>query len=212
MGPRFARYIAVAGLTALVAVTLYAELTSHGAVSGVPAGSRVPPFAAPLALGGPSGDVNVAIRPHQGQAGRRPACEVRGPGILNMCQLYEHAPVVLALFIDSGSCTGVLDSLARVAPSFPQVRFAAVAIKGDAAAVGRLVRAKRLALPVGIDRDGILLGLYRMASCPQVTFVYPGGVAQGAALVDTPSPAELRARVARLLAGSRARGWRAGVA
>ena len=59
-----------------------------------------------------------------------PACEVRGPQILNICQLYERGPVVLALFVDAGSCADVLGDMQALAPSFPEVRFAAVAIKG----------------------------------------------------------------------------------
>ena len=60
-----------------------------------------------------------------------PACTVRGPGILNICQLYEQGPVVLALFVDAGSCPRVLSDMQALAPSFPGVRFAGVAIKGD---------------------------------------------------------------------------------
>jgi hypothetical protein len=209
VGSRYARRIAIVGLSALVALTLYTELTQRGTLSGLRTGERVPPFAAPLALSGPKGDVNVATRADEGQAGRRPACAVRGPGILNVCQLYEQGPVVLALFIDAGSCPSVLSDLQRLAPSFPEVRFAAVAIGGDRAAVARLVRSRKLALPVGFDRDGILAGLYRMIGCPQITFVSPGGEAQGAALPYRPSPQVLRAHVQALLDASRARGWKA---
>lgn len=208
MGSRYARYVAVVGLTALVGVTLYTELTRHGDAIGLRPGQKMPPFAAPLATGGPKGDVNFATRPDEGQAGARPACQVRGQGILNVCQLYERGPVVLALFIDAGSCTKVLGRMQATAPSFPGVSFAAVALKGQAAAVAKLVRSRRLTLPVAVDRDGILAGLYRVASCPQVTFAYPGGVVEGATLVDTPSLGELRARVGELLARARARGWR----
>jgi hypothetical protein len=65
-------------------------------------------------------------------------------------------------------------------------------------------------MPVGVDTDGRLGGLYAMVSCPQITFVYPGGVVQSAALLSRPSLATLRVRVASLLAASRARGWRPG--
>ena len=47
-----------------------------------------------------------------------------------------------------------------------------------------------------------------MVSCPQVTFVYPGGIVQSPSLLNTPSLATLRARVGALVAASRARGWR----
>jgi hypothetical protein len=134
---------------------------------------------------------------------------VRGPQILNICQLYESAPVVLALFVDRASCPAVLGDLQSIASSFPDVRFAAVSLGGDRASVRRLIRERGVSFPVGIDGDGALLVLYRDASCPQLTFAYPGGVVQGHALLTRPSLQTLRARVAELVAGSRARGWHA---
>jgi hypothetical protein len=208
VGSRWARYVAVVGLTALVGVTIYAELTRTGSTIGLRAGERLPPFAAPLVPGGPPGDVNVAVKPNEGQAGRRPACQVRGPGVLNVCQLYERGPLVLALFIDAGSCAQVLARMQALEPSFPGVGFAAVAIKADRASLAKLVRSRRVRVPVGVDSDGILPSLFRMASCPQLTFAYPGGVVQGASLFQTPSLGALRARVAQLVRAARARGWR----
>jgi hypothetical protein len=63
---------------------------------------------------------------------------------------------------------------------------------------------------VGLDRDGSLLPLYKVATCPQVTFAYPGGVVESPALLTRPPIATLRARVRELVAASRARGWRGG--
>ncbi len=202
------RYIAVAGLIAFFGLALYLTLTRRAVPPGIAAGERLPPFAAPLALGDVPGDVNVATRADSGQAGKRPACSVRGAGILNICQLYEQGPVVLALFIDGGSCPAVLATMARLAPSFPGVRFAAVAVKAQTASVVRLVRKLGVTLPVGIDRDGVLGILYRMEGCAQLTFAYPGGVVQGAPLLESPSATSLRRRVDELLAASRVRGWR----
>ena len=39
------------------------------------------------------------------------ACAVRGPQILNVCQLYDAGPVVLALFVDAGSCADILGDM-----------------------------------------------------------------------------------------------------
>jgi hypothetical protein len=206
-GNRYGRYMGVLAAVALLGILLSALLGSAGDVKGVAPGSRIPPFAAPLALGSLTGDVNVATHLHQGQAGNRPACSVRGAQVLNVCQLYERGPLVLALFVDSGSCPRVLSDMQALVPQFPQVRFAAVAIKGETAAVRSLVRRDGLSFPVALDRDGILVELYRLATCPQVSLVYPGGVVQSPALLGTPSPATLRARVAALLRAARARGW-----
>ena len=203
MGARYGRYIAVVGLIALFAFALYTTLNQRSGVSGVPAGQRLPPFAAPLALFGGSADVNVATRSNQGSAGSRPACSVRGARILNICQLYEQGPVVLALFIDGGSCPDVLRSIERLASSFPDVRFAAVAVNAQAKPVAALVRKLRLGYPVGFDRDGVLGALYQMQGCAQVTFARSGGVVQGQPLLEQPSDAALRQRIARLLGASR---------
>ena len=108
----------------------------------------------PLALGGLNGDADIATHANQGPTDGVPACAERGSQILNVCQLYEQGPVVLALFIDAGSCTAVLGEMQALSAEFPRVRFAAVAIKGERAQLRRLVRAHGLTLPVGLDSDG----------------------------------------------------------
>jgi hypothetical protein len=200
--------VAIVGLVLLVFITLNTILTAPRGADGIAPGEQVPPFALPLATGNVQGDADIATHANDGSAGRRPACSVRGAGLMNICQLYEHGPVVLALFVDSGSCPGMLDDLQALAPSFPGVGMAAVAIKGERAAVRRLVSSHGLRFPVGLDRDGVLAQLYKVSSCPQVTLVYPGGVVQSKTLMKRPARAVLRARIAALVAGARARGWR----
>src|SRR5262249_39938648 len=151
------------------------------------------PFAAPLAVGTLEGDVNVATHADEGSAGRRPACSVSGPGGLNVCALYRTRPLVLALFVDSGSCPGVLGGMQAIAGTYPAVNFAAVAIKGERKPLLALMRKRGLTrVRVGFDSDGVLAGLYKVASCPQVSFVLPGGVVQSPALLGTPSRRTLR--------------------
>jgi hypothetical protein len=208
-GQRYGPYLAVLGLVVLVLVAINTALTKPTGVAGVQPGSELPPFAVPLATGTVNGDANIATRADEGEAGTRPACSVRGVGILNVCQLYAQGPVVLALFVDLGSCPAVLTDMETLAPSFPGVRFAAVAIKGDRGPLRKLIRTRGLVhVSVGIDEDGALATLYKVASCPQVTFAYPGGVVQSRALLATPSPATLRARVQALVTDARARGWK----
>jgi hypothetical protein len=62
---------------------------------------------------------------------------------------------------------------------------------------------------VGFDSDGVLASMYRLASCPQLTFVLPAGIVQSPALLNRPPLATLRARVAELVAAAKARGWKA---
>jgi hypothetical protein len=207
-GPRYGRYLGIVLVLIVVLVTIATALRSSNGAAGIAPGHVLAPFAVPLALGDLNGDADVATRPHEGSAGNVAACSERGAGILNICELYEQGPVVLALFVDAGSCPRILSDLQALAPSFPGVRFAGVAIKGERAQVRELVRARHLSIPIGFDRDGALAALYKVASCPQVSFAYPGGVVQSKALLDRPAPATLRARVSELVAASRARGWK----
>jgi hypothetical protein len=206
--PRYGRYVGLLALLIVALITINTIVTKPNGDKGIEPGHPLPPFAVPLALGNVVGDADIASSANQGAAGRVPACQERGPQILNVCQLYERGPVVLALFVDAGSCPAVVGDLQALVPSFPGVQFAAVAIKGERAELRRLVRTRGLSLPVGIDRDGALAALYKVATCPQVTFAYPGGLVQSHALLSRPAPATLRARVSQLLAASRARGWR----
>ena len=150
---------------------------------------------------------NIATAADQGAAGSRPACTVRGEGILNICELYERAPVVLGLFFQAPRARAI-----AAAPGagrlFPGVKFAAVAIKGGRVELRKRIAAGRLTLPVGFDRDGALASLYEVVTCTQIDFAYPGGVVQSPALLTPPPPATLRARVGELVAAAEARGWR----
>lgn len=206
--PRYGGYVGLLALLIVVLITINTIVTKPNGVKGLAPGEQAPPFAVPLALGNLDGDADTATRPNEGAAGRVPACKERGAQILNVCQLYEGAPVVLALFVDGGSCPDVLDEMQALAPSFPGVRFAGVALKGDRGKLRKLIRTHGLSLPIGIDRDGALAALYKVGTCPQVSFLYPGGEVQGVALINTPSRALLRGRVARLVSGARGRGWR----
>ncbi len=199
--PRYGRYVGLLALVILVLITVNTILTKPNGARGIEPGYTIPPFAAPLALGTLNGDVNVATHADEGSAGRTPACAVRGPGVLNVCALYRDRPLVLALFVDAGSCPDVLGDMQALAGAFPTVSFAAVAIKGERGPLLALMRKRGLtSVQVGFDSDGVLASLYKVASCPQVSFVLPGGVVQSPALLDTPSRQALRARVAELAA------------
>jgi len=208
--PRYARYVGFLGLVIAVVVVVSTLLGRSDGAAGIAPGQRLAPFAVPLALGTLQGDANIATHAHEGSAGNVPACSVRGTQVLNVCQLYQQGPVVLALFVEDGGCPDVLSEMQTLVASYPDVRFAAVAIGGQRSQLRRLVRSHHLSLPVGIDADGALASLYKVFSCPQVNFAYPGGVVQSKAFLGTPSPAALRARVSQLVAASRVRDGQGG--
>jgi len=201
----YGRYVGLLGLVILALITLNTLLTKPNGASGIAPGHSLPPFAVPLALSSLEGYANVATRYHEGEAGHVPACTVRKPDVLNICELYEQGPVVLALFVDAEACPAVLQDMQRLTASFPGVLFAAVAIKGSRRQLRRFVAAHQLSFPIGYDKDGALAELYKLSSCPQITFALRGGVVQSKALLSTPTTASLRARVVELQSASQAR-------
>jgi hypothetical protein len=203
---RYGWFVAVVGVALIVYVSLNTLRTDSVGSQGLKIGTRVPPFAAPLALGTLEGDVNVARKPNQGSAGKRPACSVRGPQILNSCQLGERGTFVLAFLATRGAqCTRELDRLARVGRRHPRVQVAAVSIRGDRGELRALVRKHGWRFPVAWDRDGILANLFGVAVCPQLTYALPGGVVQ-ATTVGELDDAALDRRFAALERESRSMG------
>lgn len=205
-GSRYAWFAGVVGLLIVALITLNTATTTPNGSRGIQAGNPLAPFAVPIATGPLNGDADIATAPGQGQKGRHAACQVRGPGILNICELYERGPVVLAIFVASGSCPAVLDDLERLRVRYPGVQFAAVAIKGSRGALRALVSKRGWGFPVGYDRDGALASLYKVTSCPQVTLAYPGGIVAQNPLLSRPAPAALQAAIDALRTGSVRRG------
>ena len=142
-------------------------LRTEGPGSRGPAqGRELPRFAVPLALSDLEGDANVSGR----------ACSVRGPKVLNSCELAERGPVVLTFFAAPvARCDDEVDQVDRVRARFPDVQFAAVAIRGSRDALRRRVRERGWKLPVGHDRDGAVANLYGVAVCPTIVLARKGG-------------------------------------
>jgi len=139
-------------------------------------------------------DANVATAVGQGAAGARPACEVRGPEVLNVCQLREQGPFVLAfVFHPVERCRDQLGALERVAARHRDVAFRVVAVRANASEAQGL----RSNLPVGYDHDGAVANEYAVVVCPTLTFVARGGRVEGSA-VGVLSDADLDAWVKRI--------------
>ena len=204
---RYGWIVGVIGLLVIAYITLNTLRTqSREAPQG---GKPLPPFATPLALSALNGDANVARRADSGASGRRPACDVRGADVFNVCQLAERSPLVLTFFITRGGseCRRELDVMQRLRPRFPGVRFAAVAVRGDRGALRTLIRRRGWTFPIGYDRDGAVANLYGVAVCPTIVFAYPG---RRTMLTDFGylGEAKFAARVRGLEAAAERRGWR----
>ena len=193
--------VGVVVVFAIAYITLNTIRTDAPGSRGLDPGDPLPPFAAPLALSRLDGDANLATKPGQGGQGDRPACEVRGPDILNSCQLAERGPVAIAFVAArSEACDRQVDTLDRVRPEFPDVSFAAVAIRGDRDELRRTIRRRGWTLPVAWDRDGGVANAFAVAICPTVTFAYEGGRVQGTSLAAI-DEAALRRRLEQLRRG-----------
>jgi hypothetical protein len=191
----------IAVIVALTYITLNTLRTDAPGSRGVPAGDPLPPFAAPLAISELEGDANIATEPGSGDEGSRPACDVRGPDIVNSCELAERGPVVIAFVATrSETCDRQVDALDRVRERYPDVSFAAVAIRGDRDDLRKLIRRRGWGLPVAYDSDGAVANAYAVAICPTVTFAYEGGKVEGTALTLVEGP-ELRRRIERIRRG-----------
>jgi hypothetical protein len=200
---RYGWIVALVAFGLIVYVSLNTLRSDHVSSRGPKPDSRVPPFAAPLALGDVDGDVNIARKAGEGEAGDRPACSVRGPGILNSCQLAERGPFVLAFLATRGTkCTRQLDVLERARAAHPNVQIAAVAIRGDRGDLRALVRSHGWRFPVAYDHDGILANLLGVAVCPLIVYALPGGIVRESTVGEVDS----RALDRRLDALERARG------
>ena len=162
---------------------------------GVQPGTVLPPFAAPLATSTLQGDANVLVKR---SIGVPKACDVRGPRILNSCQLAERGPSVLAFFVTrSQGCIDEIDKVDRLRVRYPGVQFGAVAIRGKRSDVRRLVRAHGWKLPVAYDHDGAVSNAYAIAVCPTITFARRGGKV-ASSLVGSANEAEVARRVAAI--------------
>lgn len=174
----------------VVAVVSVVSFLQHGAVTtGVPAGQALRDFAAPLARSDLNGVANVA----------RPTCRLarHDPRALNLCLLAKRGPLVLAFFVAGArQCTQEVDAMQALAPRFPTVQFAAVAVKTSHVAAARVVRAYGWTIPVAYDADGAVGLQYGVAVCPLVELAYRGGIVEARLIGDHwARPAALAQRV-----------------
>jgi len=195
--------VTLVAFAALVYITVNTLRTTGPGSTGPTAGAQLREFAAPLVLSDLDGDANVATAPDQGAAGARPACAIEDPRALNVCRLVRERPLVLA-FLTAGAerCVAELDAIEAVAPRFPDVAFAAVAIRGDRDELRELVREHGWSFPVAQDRDGAVANIYGIAVCPTVVLAYRGGEVMESALgEEVATPARLARKVRALRAG-----------
>jgi hypothetical protein len=149
-------------MVALFSIYLYTH--SRHTAPGVPAGSRLHRFVAPLATSDLNAPANVSPRCDPARPARRG---------LNVC---DRGPLVLEFFaLNASPCIRAVDTLNRVAAVFPNVQFAALAVDGSQSGTRALVRKHRWRIPVAFDQTGVVGELYDVTICPMIEVAGAGG-------------------------------------
>ncbi len=210
------RYSAVVGVL-FAAVILIALLNTVGnedegtlGLDEVAKRWPLPEFAVPLALGGLEGDANVAQddcetsqTPCPPEARRTPACAIRSPGAIRVCDLFDRPLVLSFWFSTGGNCVNQQDAVDEAYARYRgRVSFLSLNVRDSRDTVRDLVREHGWKMPVGYDRDGAVASLYRVGGCPTFAYVYPGGTLQSSSAGDLTS-SQLDARIRDLLRATR---------
>lgn len=139
-------------------------------------GLALPDFAAPLASGTQNADANV-YTPAQAQAAKSTAaCDVDIPGAFNSCDDLKGESIVIFWNTTKSECAGQVAQLNQFVQKNPNVSAVAVAFDQSESSVREFVKSKAWKIPVAIDRDGAVAGLYAVAGCPSTFFAENGEI------------------------------------
>lgn len=205
------RYSIVVGLlfVAIVAIALLNTSGEDNETLGLDQQESLwalPGFAVPAAAGSLEGDANVgqddcesSRLPCPEDARRTPACRLRAPGAIRVCDLFDRPAVISFWFGKGGGCVDQQDVVDRVYARYRgRVGFLSVDVRDDRETVRELIRRRGWRMPVGYDRDGAVAALYRVGGCPTFAYVYPGGLLQAASIGEL-DRSQLGRRVETLL-------------
>jgi thiol-disulfide isomerase/thioredoxin len=185
-----ARYSAIVGVLFIVFLIIVGVNTlggdDEGGILGVnetPVGDPVPRFAIPVATGPVEGDANVvqrdcavAERPCPPEYRQTLACEVKGPGIIRVCDLFDRPLVISFWFTRGGDCEAQQDVVDAVAERYRgRVNFLSLNVRDERATVRRLIEERGWRIRVGHDADGAVANLYRVGGCPTFAYVDQDG-------------------------------------
>ena len=195
------KYAWAVGILALMGlgVLLFAQtLPNKGkGLRGPVVGSRLPAFAAPSAGGDKEGDANVCQNePCNENAGRIPACDVHGTGIVTVCPKERGARVMTFVVTRGTDCEPQVDRVERIRAEFPDVRFVTVVSGDSKSETKNLAIARRWRQPVAVDTDGSVVNLYGVGVCPITVFARNGRVRDSN--VGNLTEAQLRQKTRRL--------------
>lgn len=195
------RYMWVVGVAALILITVVFARQLSGDrtgtyIKGPEVGKPMPEFAAPL-VGGPDKDANVV--PRSSDSDITPACEVRVPGSLNICDQWDKPVVMSFLFLRGADCEPQFDRLERVRRAFgDRVNFVGVFFERDRDRIEDVAKKHAWSFPLVVDRDGAVTNLYAVGGCPTTVFAARGGKVRETQTGDL-SEQQLRAKIGALV-------------
>jgi hypothetical protein len=210
-------FVGVAFLALVAVATVNTLNTDSGGVLGTAKnihGRPLPEFAVPAIPGPLEGDANVAQddcetseNPCPEGDRRTPACEIRVPGAIRVCDLFDRPLVLSFWFTTPSGCPPTQDAVDAVARRYKgRVNFLSIAVRGDHDEIQSIAEDHGWTVPLGWDRDGAVSDIYRVGLCPTVAFAFPGGEFQRATVgADNVDARSLSQDVQRLLSASRAR-------
>jgi AhpC/TSA family len=214
---RYSIYVGIAFAILIGIATVNTLRSSEGGLLGADtaeAGTPLPEFAVPELLHGEDADANVyqdncgtSANPCPDDQQRTPACEVKLPNVITVCDLLDKPLVLSFWFSTPAECPPTQDAIDDAAARYRgKVNFLSIAVRGDRDQLRKIVEDRGWTMPVGWDRDGAVSNLYHVGVCPTVAFVLPGGVLREAKIgSDELEPDRLDANVDRLIAEARRR-------
>ena len=212
-GSRYSIFVGVAFLAVILIAFANLLTTRDSGTLGLDEEATdlpLPEFAVPAAASGLEGDANIAQDdcetselPCPADARRAPACRIRLPDVIRVCDLFDR-PLVISFWFTRGSdCEAQQDVVSTVYQRYrDRVNFLSLNVRDERDLVRKLLRERGWRVPVGHDRDGAVSNLYRVGGCPTFVYAYPGGILESASIGEL-SVAELSRRVQALLRASR---------
>ena len=216
-GRRYSVFVGVAFVALAIFALVNSLSTDEGGLLGsdsAAAGSALPPFSVPVALGPLIGDANVfqddcgsSENPCPAEEMRTPACEVEGEDVIRVCDLFDRPLVISFWFTRGGDCLPSQDAFDRIARRYgDRVNFLSVNVRDDREEVREIVRERGWGVQVGHDADGAVANVYRVGGCPTAALAYPGGILAGGVVGEQGfTGGTLRERIEDLIIESRRR-------
>lgn len=141
-------------------------------------GKPLPGFAAPLASGTQNADANIYTAAQAKQLKSTAACDVELPGAFNSCRDLTGSAILTFWNTTKTECVQDVSTLDDFAAANPKVNVVAVAFDQSEEAVRNYVGGQDWKIPVAIDRDGAVAGLYSVAGCPSTYFAQDGEITE----------------------------------